>query len=218
MSCFYSRFLSFWEEGEVSGLWGPSWRFPAWIWLKKKNSFINTELREVKLDSGSSPLAAYITNKLDPGILDMLSPHKLSGHGLIKLELSFFKDSPSQFKWTLYVCVLCAQSCPTLHNTMNCSWSDSCVHVSRQEYWSGLPFPPPRALPDPGTEAMSLTSPALAKLTTVSPGKLSLNYICYYAFLYLVSMFYQAKHTPNSAFQHATLDPPHTVSWKERYA
>ena len=71
---------------------------------EKNNSFINTELREVKLDSGSSPLAAYITNKLDPGILDMLSPHKLSGHGLIKLELSFFKDSPSQFKWTLYVC------------------------------------------------------------------------------------------------------------------
>ena len=30
---------------------------------------------------------------------------------------------------------------------------------SRQEYWSGLPFPPPRDLPDPETEC---TSPALA--------------------------------------------------------
>ena len=30
---------------------------------------------------------------------------------------------------------------------------------SRQEYWSGLPFPPPGNLPDPGTEP---ASPALA--------------------------------------------------------
>ena len=32
---------------------------------------------------------------------------------------------------------------------------------SRQEYWSGLPFPPPRDLPDPGIEPISLMSPAL---------------------------------------------------------
>ena len=32
----------------------------------------------------------------------------------------------------------------------------------RQEYWSGLPFPPPGDLPHPGTEPTSLSSPALA--------------------------------------------------------
>ena len=32
----------------------------------------------------------------------------------------------------------------------------------RQEYWSGLPFPPPRDLPNPGIEAGSLVSPTLA--------------------------------------------------------
>ena len=31
---------------------------------------------------------------------------------------------------------------------------------SRQEYWSGLPFPPPGALPNPRTEPESLMSPA----------------------------------------------------------
>ena len=36
------------------------------------------------------------------------------------------------------------------------------VGFSRQEYWSGLPFPSPGDLPDPGIEPMSLTSPALA--------------------------------------------------------
>ena len=43
----------------------------------------------------------------------------------------------------------------------------------RQEYWSGLPFPPPWALPDPGIKLMSLVSPALAGkfFTTKPPGK-----------------------------------------------
>ena len=33
---------------------------------------------------------------------------------------------------------------------------------SRQEYWSELPCPPPRDLPNPGIELGSLMSPALA--------------------------------------------------------
>ena len=33
---------------------------------------------------------------------------------------------------------------------------------SRQEYWSGLPCPPPGDLPDPGIEPISTISPALA--------------------------------------------------------
>ena len=44
---------------------------------------------------------------------------------------------------------------------------------SRQEYWSGLPFPPPGDLPRPGTEPLSLAFPALASrfFTTAPPGK-----------------------------------------------
>ena len=34
--------------------------------------------------------------------------------------------------------------------------------LSRQEYWSGLSFPPPGDLPDLRIEPTSLTSPALA--------------------------------------------------------
>ena len=33
---------------------------------------------------------------------------------------------------------------------------------SRQEYWSGLPCPPPGELPNPGNEPVSLISPVLA--------------------------------------------------------
>ena len=44
----------------------------------------------------------------------------------------------------------------------------------RQEYSSGLPFPPPVNLPNPGIELTSLASPALAGgfFSTEQPGKL----------------------------------------------
>ena len=46
----------------------------------------------------------------------------------------------------------------------------------RQEYWNGLPRPPPGDLHDPGMEPVSLASPALAFFTTVPPGKPKLKY------------------------------------------
>ena len=36
------------------------------------------------------------------------------------------------------------------------------MESSGQEYWSGLPFPSPGDLPNPGIELVSLVSPALA--------------------------------------------------------
>ena len=52
--------------------------------------------------------------------------------------------------------VLVTQSCPTLCNPMNCSLPGSSVmEFFRQEYWSGLPFPSPGDLPNPGIEPRS---------------------------------------------------------------
>ena len=47
------------------------------------------------------------------------------------------------------------------------------TEFSRQEYWSGLPFPSPGNLPDPGIEPMFPVSPELAGgfFTTEPPGK-----------------------------------------------
>ena len=50
--------------------------------------------------------------------------------------------------------VLAAQSCLTLCGPM----APLSLELSRQEYWSGLPFPLPGHLPDPGIEP---ESPAL---------------------------------------------------------
>ena len=49
-----------------------------------------------------------------------------------------------------------AQSFPTLYDPMGCSLRSSSAHgISRQEDWSGFPFPSPGDLPYPGTEARS---------------------------------------------------------------
>jgi len=53
------------------------------------------------------------------------------------------------------------------------------MEFSRQEYCSGLPFPSPGELPDPGIKPMSPVSPALAGrfFTTEPPGKPSYKVI-----------------------------------------
>ena len=41
-------------------------------------------------------------------------------------------------------------SCEYIYN-----WKDNYVELSKQENWSGLPFPSPGDLPDPGVEPVS---------------------------------------------------------------
>ena len=69
---------------------------------------------------------------------------------------------------------LVAKSCPTLATP----WTVACQTLlpkefSRQEYWSGLPFPSPGDLPNPGIKPQSSVSPVLPIrfFTTASPGK-----------------------------------------------
>ena len=67
-----------------------------------------------------------------------------------------------------------AQSCPTVCNPMDCSLPGSSIHeiFQAREYWSGLPFPSPGDLPDPGVEPGSPalqadTSPSVTREATV---------------------------------------------------
>ena len=73
------------------------------------------------------------------------------------------------------MCVLNRFSCVQLFATL---WTVACQaplsrRLSRQEYWSGLPCPPPGDLPDSGIRPESVISPALAGgfFTTEPPGK-----------------------------------------------
>ena len=70
----------------------------------------------------------------------------------------------------VHVCVCSvAQSCLTFCGPTDGSLPGSSMEFcllsldfSRQEYWSGLPFPAPGTLPNPWITSASLVSPALA--------------------------------------------------------
>ena len=65
-----------------------------------------------------------------------------------------------------------AQSCLTLCYPMDCSLSGSSIHgISRQEYWSGLPFPSPGIFPTQGSSQprdQTWVSHIAGRLLTVS--------------------------------------------------
>ena len=68
----------------------------------------------------------------------------------------------SKSKVNIFVCVLSLVSHVRLFAT---PWTVACqaplsMRFSRQEYWSGLSFPPPGDLPNPGIEPASLMAPA----------------------------------------------------------
>ena len=94
------------------------------------------------------------------------------------------------------LCVLSRFSGIQLFATL---WSAACqaplsTGLSRQEYWSGLPCPPPGDFPDPRIEPVSLTSPASGAGSSplVPPGKpsettemsilfeFSITWLCFY--------------------------------------
>ena len=54
------------------------------------------------------------------------------------------------------------QSCPSKTLQTVAYQGPLSMGFFRQEYWSGLPCPPPGDLPDPGIEPVSLMSPTLA--------------------------------------------------------
>ena len=75
------------------------------------------------------------------------------------------KESRIFNKHSIYSIIYCllkvAQSCPTLQDPMDYSLPGSSVQgFSRQEYWSGQPFPSPEDLPNPGIEPRSRTMQA----------------------------------------------------------
>ena len=84
-----------------------------------------------------------------------------------------------------FLACVCAQSYPTLCNPMDCRPPGSPAYeLLQSKYWSVLPFPSPRHLPNPGIEPTSLESPALAgrSLPLVPPGKQSLDLWWHFSF------------------------------------
>ena len=135
-----------------------------------------------------------------------------------RLNIFFFFPLRSDLKEiplkVMHACVL-SHNDMTLFDPLDCSLPGSSVHGSlqarilfRQEYWSGLPCPPPENLLHRGIKPMSLTSPALAgKFFTTSTTweahlQRSPTHKCYHKILKLsesVSKKFPARKNPFAA-------------------
>ena len=89
------------------------------------------------------------------------------------INLSQFSQLPTSllFLYCLYCFLLftsiCVSSCFSHIQLFVILWNVAhqaplSMGFLRQEYWSGLPCPPPRDIPNPGIKPTSLKSPALA--------------------------------------------------------
>ena len=84
------------------------------------------------------------------------------------------------------------------------------MEFSRQEYWSGLTFPPPGDLPDPGIEPTSLVSPALAgRFFTTEPSGKPLNSYLSFFYIYRVGLGISLAHSLATCCAEA----PVVVAW-----
>ena len=74
--------------------------------------------------------------------------------------------SVARHLWTLimttqFIPAKSLQQCLTLYDPVDPCQASLSMGFSRQEYWSGLPCPPPGDLPDPGIKPLSLMSAAV---------------------------------------------------------
>ena len=86
----------------------------------------------------------------------------------------------------IYVCCcLATRSCTAVYGPMDCSLPGLFMRYPRQEYWSVLPFPSPRDLPDLGIESMSSALAGRFLTTEPSQKPCSYIYVCVYTYIYI---------------------------------
>ena len=83
------------------------------------------------------------------------------------------------------MCIKSLHSCPTLAIPWTVArQAPLSMEFSRQEYWSGLPFPSPGDLPNPRIKPTSLKSPALTGVFFTTSTPWESPHIEYYTVLY----------------------------------
>ena len=112
----------------------------------------------------------------DPGSISYLGRSLGEGNSN-PLQYSCLENSMDRGAWRATVCA-CVLSCFSQVQLFVTPWTEAhqaslSVGFSWQEYWSGLPCPPPGDLPNPGIKPVFLVSPELQvdSLPLVPPRK-----------------------------------------------
>ena len=117
----------------------------------------------------SSPPSSFIHGISQAGILELVAISFSKGSSWPK-DRTHIPCVSCSGRWVLYQ--LSHQGLCMLNHFIHVQifatlWTVACqaplsIGFSRQQYWSGLPCPPPGDLPNPGIEPTSLVSPTLA--------------------------------------------------------
>jgi len=104
------------------------------------------------------------------------------------------------FSGCIYVCMYIythiVSVCPLVMSDFVTPWIVACqallyMEFSRQEYWSRLPFPSPRDLPNSGIEPRSYALQADSLLSEPPEKPMYMyTYICIYIYLYIYTHIY----------------------------
>ena len=155
--------------------------------------------------------------------------HPLPRHGCKAVSPSHSENRVSILE-TLWSEVKVTQSCLILCDPMDCSPPGSSVmEISRKEYWSGLPFPSPWDLPNPGIKprspALQVDSCSLLQVAEL-PGKprdITLNrkyhLLCMsFLFIHLKSTDNHKQSNLSSERQGSHVLLTKGINWKSRTA
>ena len=119
-------------------------------------------------DCGSWPLAAILGVHLHEGAGVNLSSPQPSWPNKTDAEAAIPRGSLAKPSAAQQICSCACRSAQSLSRVPLFATPGTAARqatlskgFSRQEYWSGLPCPPPGDRPDPGIELQSLLSPAL---------------------------------------------------------
>ena len=127
---------------------------------------INTQFREEETEFSHIVVKQYSWDlnsvlTVEPILLITVS-YSVKLLSILRFQEELFSGFCSELFPSIILC-LCSvtQLCRTLCDPMDYSQAAQSMGFSQQEYWSGLPFPPPRSLPDPWIKPTSPVSPAL---------------------------------------------------------
>ena len=151
------KFTTFWLDKKIK------------LWFKPNNNPILPDKLKFQLHTSIHAFNYWFTDKM----IVFVNQHwweytNNASKGPALSHLSNY-NSRSLVHPDLCVCYACCFAAPwTVANQAPLS-----KEFSRQGYWSGLPFPTPWDLSNPGIKPVSLATPALAgrSFTTMPPGK-----------------------------------------------
>ena len=129
------------------------------LWRSRKSNSIHLGEKNLKLDTVKTARGNSFTF---PGSSLPARHHNLE---LIETYSAYFSQRRGRVCVSTHLTQLCIHAC-SVAQFFATPWTIACqaplsMELSWQEYWSGLLFPSPRDLPDPGIELASSVASAL---------------------------------------------------------